>query len=56
MSKDNYASVTSVVFDVERCLNNLRLCVRLSPDGTVKPEGQPKMTKDEFASWVRKQD
>ncbi|GAG28571.1 unnamed protein product [marine sediment metagenome] len=38
---------------LEQCLYKLRLCVRLSPDGTYKPEGERKMTREEFTMWVQ---
>ena len=50
---ENEPSASSVVFDIDRCLYHLRRCVRLSPDGTVKPEGEIKMSHEEFSKWVR---
>ncbi len=37
---------------VERCINDLRLCVRLGPGQTFKPEGHESMTGDAFVYWV----
>ncbi len=37
---------------VQDCLHRLKLCVRLSPDGTYKPEGEVKMSKAEFIEWM----
>ncbi len=47
------ATTHIIVYDIDRCLYHLRRCVRLSPDGTVKPEGEIKMTHEEFSQWVR---
>ena len=46
-------STTNIVYDIDRCLFLLKRCVRLSPDGTVKPEAMSKQTPEEFSSWVR---
>ncbi len=49
---ENEPSASRVVFDIDRCLYHLKRCVRLSPDGTVKPEGEKKMSQEEFSKWV----
>lgn len=46
---------SSTFLAVEQCLYRLKLCVRLSPDGTYKPEGERKMTREEFCSWVQRE-
>jgi hypothetical protein len=35
------------------CMNDLKLCVRLGPGNTFKPEGEVKMSLTEFLRWVR---
>lgn len=40
---------------VEQCLYRLKRCVRLSPDGTYKPEAERKMTREEFCAWVQRE-
>ena len=37
---------------IQICLSSYKLCVRLSPDGTYKPEGEVKMSEQEFIDWV----
>lgn len=39
---------------VQDCLHVRRMSVRLSPDGTYKPEGCVKMTKPQFIEWMAK--
>lgn len=45
---------SSTFVAMEQCLHKLKLCVRLSPDGTLKPEGEVKMSREEFSMWVQK--
>lgn len=40
---------------IHDCLYKRKLCVRMSPDGTFKPEGEVKMTKPEFIAWVNRE-
>lgn len=48
-------STTEIVFDIDRCLQHLKRCVRLNPDGTVKVEGEATMTREQFSAWIKEQ-